>query len=130
MPPVFKTGESRVSPGSGRFDSDTLPPNVQLFDRTLILALSSPHPSLKACERVGHPAMRVLAASIDRLGCTSTQKRSPAFCSVTAAFRERLVQPGNALATSFANNSLRNLGFCSCSLRPLWGRSIWSGDEF
>ena len=26
MPPVFKTGESRVSPGSGRFDSDTLPP--------------------------------------------------------------------------------------------------------
>ena len=27
MPPVFKTGESRVSPGSGRFDSDTLPPD-------------------------------------------------------------------------------------------------------
>ena len=24
--PVFKTGVSRVNPGSGRFDSDTLPP--------------------------------------------------------------------------------------------------------
>jgi len=26
--PVFKTGVSRVLPGSGRFDSDTLPPFI------------------------------------------------------------------------------------------------------
>jgi len=36
--PVFKTGVSRVNPGSGRFDSDTLPPFVSLGQRLLSIS--------------------------------------------------------------------------------------------
>jgi len=36
--PVFKTGVSRVLPGSGRFDSDTLPPFI--FSGLAILELA------------------------------------------------------------------------------------------
>lgn len=39
--PVFKTGVSRVLPGSGRFDSDTLPPvpNVGMIKALVFAAL-------------------------------------------------------------------------------------------